>query len=68
MSPDERSGPSSEPQVQNRRGEWVPSIPLPLYTGFGTRFSLCQCKCGQTFRKEVQYRGHYALVHILGLS
>ena len=47
-------------QAQNSKGEWVPSIPLPL---FGLRK---RCECGQSFWTLPGYRGHYALVHILG--
>lgn len=53
--------------VHNRWGKWVPAIPLPLYTGFFWR-RRCECTCGQLFRREVDYRGHYALVHLLGLD
>lgn len=52
--------------TQNRRGEWVPAIPEPLFVGLGLR--RCRCDCGRTFRDRETYRGHYALVHILGLT
>lgn len=45
--------------TQNARGEWVPSIPLPLY-GLRKR-----CECGRKFWTMDGYRGHYALRHIL---
>jgi hypothetical protein len=47
--------------TQNLAGEWVPSIPLPLY---GLRK---QCECGRRFWTADGYRGHYALVHVLKL-
>lgn len=53
-------------QAQNRRGDWVPGIPEPLFVGFGLR--RCRCDCRRTFRNRETYRGHYALVHILALS
>lgn len=62
-------------QTQNDRGEWVESIPLPFYLGsvLPTRRTTgskakCRCQCGRKFPDEETYRGHYALVHILGLS
>lgn len=48
-------------QQLNARGEWVPSIPLPLYLVFGR----CLCSCKRKFRTERLYRAHYALDHIL---
>jgi hypothetical protein len=53
-------------QVQNKRGEWVPAIPEPLHVGVGLRVK--ECECGARFRDSDKYRGHYALVHILGLD
>jgi hypothetical protein len=50
-------------QVKNNSGQWVPAIPLPFYRRCGYR-----CECGKVFHIEANYRGHYALVHILGLS
>jgi hypothetical protein len=47
---------------QNRRGEWVPAVPVPFY-GFRK-----QCSCGAKFWTEKGYRGHFALEHILGLE
>ncbi len=51
------------PQSQNKYGEYVPSIPLPYYL-----FRKVRCTCGEKFKTEKQYRGHYALEHILGLK
>lgn len=48
--------------AQNRRGEWVPSIPLPFF-GFRKR-----CRCGARFWTLIGYRAHYALEHILGMD
>ena len=50
-------------QQTNDRGEWVPSIPLPMYLlrkrcGF----------CGRKFWTLTGYQGHYALAHILKLE
>jgi hypothetical protein len=45
-------------QTQNKRGEWVPAIPLPL---FGIRK---RCQCGKRFWTLGGYRAHYAYVHI----
>ena len=46
--------------TQNRRGEWVPAIPMPF---FGLRK---RCSCGAKFWTLVGYEGHYARDHILG--
>lgn len=51
--------------VQNKRGEWVPAIPLPYYLRGHHRV---KCECGHRFRTERRYREHYALDHILGLD
>jgi hypothetical protein len=48
--------------TQNRRGEWVPAIPLPFY-GLRKR-----CTCGRKFWTAEGYRGHYALHHAMGLD
>jgi hypothetical protein len=48
-----------ETTAQNARGEWVPSIPLPL---FGLRK---HCSCGRKFWTLDGYRGHFALDHVL---
>lgn len=53
---------SAEVSAQNRRGEWVPAIPLPFY-GFRKK-----CSCGAKFWTMDGYRGHYAFVHILALD
>lgn len=50
-------------QTQNARGEWVPSIPRPYYLFVGR----VRCECGEKFRNEKIYDGHYALEHILGM-
>lgn len=55
--------PAEGVSVQNRRGQWVPAIPEPYHGTFGS----AQCECGNKFRNYEQYRGHYALVHILAL-
>ncbi len=49
-------------QAQNARGEWVPAIPLPLFTWPHRH----RCECGQSFWTLAGYRGHYALAHVLG--
>lgn len=52
-------------QMQNKRGEWVPSIPEPFYA----RSHRYQCGCGKaTFWTKAGYQGHYAYAHILGMS
>ena len=48
--------------TKNKRGEWVPNIPLP-YFGFFKK----GCSCGASFYTMDGYAGHYALKHILGL-
>lgn len=50
--------------TQNGRGEWVRAIPEPLFLAWGR----VQCDCGEKFRGRSRYRGHYALVHILGMD
>jgi hypothetical protein len=52
----------AETTTQNRRGEWVPAIPLPFY-GLRKR-----CTCGRKFWTAGGYRGHYALHHAMGLA
>jgi hypothetical protein len=49
--------------VENRRGEWIPSIPLPwpLLAGY-------RCSCGRRSWTLPGYQGHYALEHILALA
>jgi hypothetical protein len=49
--------------VQNRRGEWIPAIPLPYYLPL-VRY---RCGCGRVFWTLRGYQGHYALDHILAL-
>lgn len=52
-------------QTQNKDGQYVPAIPEPYYGFTGVK-----CECGKWFRgffndAEAEYRGHYALEHIL---
>jgi len=54
--------PPTAAMTQNISGGWVPSVPLPFY-GLRKR-----CECGRRFWTTAAYRGHYALVHILGLA
>jgi len=49
----------NQPMTQNKRGEWVPSIPVPFY---GIRKTCC---CGRKFWTMRGYELHYALDHIL---
>jgi len=57
----------------NLDGKYVPAIPLPFYTS--TRFlqrkrfacSVPGGSCPFVAKTEVEYRGHYALAHILRL-
>lgn len=46
--------------TQNLSGQWVRSIPLPLYS-LGRKV----CWCKQGFWTTRGYRGHFALCHIL---
>jgi hypothetical protein len=46
---------------QNKRGQWMPAIPLPLFT-FPHRH---RCECERAFWTMDGYRGHYALRHII---
>lgn len=59
-------------QTLNKRGEWVPSIPLPFIDrrrwAWGNSFVCWECPDKPMFKRMVDYRGHYALVHILGLD
>lgn len=55
-----------EVRTQNSRGEWVPAIPTPLFVGRGLKRA--RCDCGRVFGDDEAYRGHYALVHVMGLS
>jgi hypothetical protein len=36
---------------------WRPSIPMPLYVGFGLKKA--RCECGQTFKTEQAYKEHF---------
>ncbi len=47
--------------TQNSKGQWVPAIPLPLFTWPHRH----RCTCKRTFWTMNGYRGHYALAHIL---
>lgn len=49
---------------KNKKGEYVPAIPEPYYLLFGR----VKCNCGQKFRNKKEYRGHFALEHILYLD
>lgn len=53
-------------QCQNKYGEWVPAIPEAFWSLF-----YAECQCGKRFygfdRVDENYRGHFALKHILGL-
>jgi hypothetical protein len=49
--------------TQNAAGQWVPAIPLPLY-----RLRKECAPCRRRFWTMAGYRGHYALVHILGVG
>jgi hypothetical protein len=64
MDAEKRMGMSVS--VQNSKGQWVPAIPLPYFLPFH-RYR-CGMKCRETFWTTAGYRGHYALVHILGLD
>ncbi len=50
--------------TQNARGQWVPAIPLPLYLPLH-RY---RCDCKRAFWTVGGYRGHYALVHVMGME
>jgi hypothetical protein len=52
---------TSRTLAQNSRGEWVPAIPLPLFTWLHRH----RCACGHSFWTMSGYRGHYALAHVL---
>lgn len=49
--------------VQNAAGNWVPSPPLPVFVGYLLR--RIHCQCGEDFKTEDQYLGHYAYHHML---
>jgi hypothetical protein len=46
--------------MRNSHGQWVPSIPVPLYLAVRK-----QCGCGRRFWTAAGYEGHYALEHIV---
>jgi hypothetical protein len=56
--------PAASTQAQNSRGDWVPAIPLPLFTWPHRH----RCECGRSFWTMGGYRGHYALVHVMHLD
>lgn len=66
--PDQSKKKVTPPDVQvcNKRGQYVPATPKPLYVGW--RLKKCQCDCGEVFKNEREYRSHYAYVHILGME
>ena len=43
-------------EINNRR-VWRPSVPLPLFVGFGLKRA--QCVCGQKFKTQQAYKEHY---------
>jgi hypothetical protein len=49
----------SSVSMRNKRGEYVPAIPLPFY-GFRKK-----CSCGAKFWTTHRYNEHYAYEHIL---
>lgn len=51
-------------QTVNSDGCYVTAIPEPLFLAFGR----CKCNCGDKFKNREQYRGHFALAHILKLN
>lgn len=54
--------------AQNKYGEWVPAIIEPYFVGWGLKKAQCwTCAEKPIFKTREQYRGHYALKHILGL-
>lgn len=55
------TGPAAAASVtmENKRGEWVPAIPMPL---FGLKKG---CSCGRKFWKLRNYEAHYAYEHIV---
>ncbi len=57
-----RAGTGSGTSTINDRGEWVSAIPVPLFLWPHRH----QCRCGEVFWTLRGYRGHYALVHVLG--
>lgn len=54
-------GQGASAQMLNARGEWVPAIPLPLFTWPHRH----RCGCGRPFWTMDGYRGHYAAVHLI---
>ena len=46
-------------KMKNKRGEYVPAIPLPYYAWKK------KCFCGKSFWFEKNYEAHYALEHII---
>lgn len=53
-------------KVKNRVGEFVPCPPIAWRVLFGHRCGAPRCR--RRFWTAEGYRGHYALVHILGLD
>ncbi len=47
-------------QMQNKRGEWVLTIPVPSYLSFGRT----QCSCKRKFWGSQAYKEHYVYAHI----
>ena len=55
--------------TENRRGEWVPSIPEPFFERNAVRCGDCEERFrGKKDLQRRRYREHFALVHILGLD
>ena len=58
-----------EPSTKNAYGDWVPAIPEPFWVGrFRWKPQCLDCAAKPTFKSETEYRGHYALFHVLGLQ
>lgn len=52
--------------MTNSKGAYVPAIPLPYYRRLRFRRRVrFGCHCGAEFKHHDDYRGHYALRHIL---
>jgi hypothetical protein len=72
MKKDQPKGDEVTVQAQNNRGEWVPAIPEPFYLREvrkdKARRGKVRCDCGRVIKGYENYRGHYALVHILALA
>lgn len=51
-----------------RPGQWIPAIPLPLFTHRSIFKQSYQCGCGEAFKSMAEYREHYRTEQMLEMN